>query len=245
MRAQTLNGGAPARALDDDLAANAQALGAALQQIDALRIRHSLLEQDVARLEREVEKVRRFAHYDELTGLPNRRLLADRFNQAVAGGARRHKRVSLVLLDLDGFKGINDALGHAAGDDLLKQVAARLTACIRASDTACRYGGDEFVVLLPEFEGRRCVVAAAEKIRAHLARPYVIDGIGIKITTSIGMAVSPLDGEGYGELMQVSDLAMYRDKARSPAPPSVLGSEPVLIRTGAAAKAYNGRHLPA
>jgi diguanylate cyclase (GGDEF)-like protein len=149
--------------------------------------------------------------------------------------------VALVFLDLDGFKAINDALGHAAGDNLLQQVAARLTACIRASDTASRYGGDEFVVLLPEFEGCRCVVAAAEKIRAHVARPYVIDGIEIKITASIGMAVSPLDGEGYSDLMQVSDLAMYHDKARRPAPPSVLDSEPVVIRTGAAAKAYNRR----
>lgn len=245
MRAQTQHGDARDPAFNDELAASRQALRTARQQINALRSRHSLLEQQVARLVREVESVRRFAYYDELTGLPNRRLLADRFNQAVAGGARRHKRVALVLLDLDGFKCINDTFGHAAGDGLLQQLAGRLTGCIRASDTACRYGGDEFVVLLPEFDGCRCVVAAAEKIRAHVARPYVIDGIGIKITASIGMAVSPLDGEGYSDLMQVSDLAMYRDKARCPAPPSVLDSEPVVSRTGAAAKAYNTRQSPA
>ena len=105
-------------------------------------------------------------------------------------------------------------LGHAAGDDLLQQVAARLTACIRASDTACRYGGDEFVVLLPEFEGRDCVVAAARKIQAHLARPYVIAGVAVTMTTSMGIAVYPVDGTDYGDLIEMSDLAMYRDKSR-------------------------------
>ena len=115
-----------------------------------------------------VAQARRFSHYDQLTGLPNRTLLLDRFNQAAARAARQRKQVALLFLDLDGFKSINDMLGHAAGDRLLQQVAARLTASIRTSDTACRYGGDEFVVLLPELECGESAVAACEKIRAHL-----------------------------------------------------------------------------
>jgi diguanylate cyclase (GGDEF)-like protein len=164
-------------------------------------------------------QARQFAHHDPLTGLPNRLLLLDRFKQAAARADRQHKQVGLLFLDLDGFKGINDALGHAAGDRLLQQVATRLAACIRASDTACRYGGDEFVVLLSEIEGHESAVAAAEKIRAHLATPYVVDKTAIEVTTSIGMAVYPVYGHECDDLIQVSDLAMYRNKARSDAWP--------------------------
>jgi GGDEF domain-containing protein len=152
------------------LAASRQHLGAALQQIDALLEQRSRLEQQLIRLAQAVAQARRHAHHDELTGLPNRALLLDRFKQAVALGARQQKQVALLFLDLDGFKSINDALGHAAGDRLLQQAAARLAACIRTSDTACRYGGDE--------------------------------------------------------LIRVSDLQMYHDKSRAPAPPRIL--EPAL-----------------
>jgi diguanylate cyclase (GGDEF)-like protein len=158
-------------------------------------------------------QARRFAHHDELTGLPNRRLLLDRYNQAVALAARQDRRVALLFLDLDDFKRINDVYGHGAGDSILQQVAVRLRACIRSSDTACRYGGDEFVVLLPELEGRRNAVAAAGKIRTRLAAPYIIDGAEITVTASIGIAVYPVDGLEYGDLMRVTDGFMYRDKA--------------------------------
>jgi diguanylate cyclase (GGDEF)-like protein len=207
---------------DDALAASQRHLDAALRQIGALQRRDSLLRQEMARLGEAVEKARKFAYHDELTGLPNRRLLLDRFNQAVARGARQDKRVALLFLDLDGFKRINDALGHIAGDQVLQQVAARLAACIRTADTACRYGGDEFIVLLPELEGPEHAVAAAAKIRAHLgALPYVVDGAQIKLTASIGMAVYPIDGRAYRDLMRASDRAMYRDKGRDVAPQHV------------------------
>jgi len=176
------------------LAASQQQLRSALGQIDALQRQDSVLRQEVDRLAQAIAQARKFAHHDPLTGLPNRFLLLDRFKQAVARADRQHKQVVLLFLDLDGFKSINDALGHAGGDRLLQQVAARLAACIRASDTACRYGGDEFVVLLPEFEGQESAVAAAEKIRAHLGTPYVVDGTAIQVTTSIGMAIYPIDG---------------------------------------------------
>jgi diguanylate cyclase (GGDEF)-like protein len=203
------------------LAATQRRLGAALRQIDTLVIQDSLLKQEVALAQEAAAKARRFAYHDELTGLPNRRLLLDQFAQAVARGARRHGQVAVLLLDLDGFKSINDALGHAAGDALLRQVATRLVGCVRASDTACRLGGDEFLILLPELEDAESAVAAAEKIRAHLAIPFVINGAAIKITTSIGIAIYPVDGEEYGELIRRADHAMYRNKARGPAPPSI------------------------
>jgi diguanylate cyclase (GGDEF)-like protein len=203
------------------LAASEQQLGAALGQIDALQRQDSHLRQEVDRLAQAVLQARQFAHHDPLTGLPNRVLLLDRFKQAVARANRQHKQVVLLFLDLDGFKSINDAFGHAGGDRLLQQVAARLAACIRASDTACRYGGDEFVVLLSEIEGQESAVAAAEKIRAQLATPYVVDGSAIEVKASIGMAIYPVDGHEYCELIQVSDLAMYRSKARCPAEPGV------------------------
>jgi len=208
------------------LAASRQHLGAALQQIDALLEQRSGLEQQLIRLAQAVAQAHRRAHHDELTGLPNRALLLDRFKQAVALGARQQKQVALLFLDLDGFKSINDALGHAAGDRLLQQVAARLAACIRTSDTACRYGGDEFVILLPELDGQQSAVSTAEKIRAHLAKPYCVGTTVITVTTSIGIALYPVDGKECGDLIRVSDLKMYHDKSRAPAPPRIL--EPAL-----------------
>jgi diguanylate cyclase (GGDEF)-like protein len=212
------------------LARSQQRLATAREQIEALLAQNLLLKQKMIQFAQAVAQARQFAHHDELTGLPNRNLLLDRFNQAVARAARQHKQVALLFLDLDGFKRINDTRGHTTGDRVLQQVAARLTACIRASDTACRYGGDEFVILLPEFEGQESAVAVAEKIRAHLATPYVVDGAVIRLSTSIGMAVYPVDGNEYGDLIHVSDLAMYRHKARGPAAPHVLdtGTPPTV-----------------
>jgi diguanylate cyclase (GGDEF)-like protein len=189
-------------------------LRAALCRIDALETEGLLLRHQVALLQRTVAQTRRFACHDELTGLPNRRLLSDRYNQAVALAARRKRRVALLFLDLDGFKQVNDVHGHAAGDSILQQFAMRLRACVRTSDTACRYGGDEFVVLLPELDGRESAQAAAEKIRDRLSIPYIVDGVEITVTASIGVAVYPVDGREYGDLLRVTDGFMYRDKAR-------------------------------
>jgi diguanylate cyclase len=208
------------------LSTSQQQVVTALRQIDALQQRDELLKQEVIQLGQAVAQARRFAHYDQLTGLPNRSLLLDRFNQAVARAARQHKQVALLFLDLDEFKSINDVLGHAAGDQLLQHVAARLTARIRTSDTACRYGGDEFVILLPELEFPESAVVAAERIQAHLATPYVVDGTTIQVTASIGMAVYPIDGSEFGDLIQQSDVAMYYNKAHGSALPTVLAQRP-------------------
>lgn len=206
------------------LAASQLELGAALCQIDTLLAQGSVLRRKVLELAQAVAQARQLAHRDALTGLPDRRLLLERFNQAVALAARQHRQVALLFLDLDEFKFINDTLGHVTGDRILQEVAARLAACIRSSDTACRYGGDEFVILLPEFEGQESSVAVAEKIRARLAAPYVVDGATVELTTSFGMAVYPVDGHEYCDLLKASDLAMYRDKASGPASPNVSGA---------------------
>ena len=193
---------------------------AAQRQIDALLKLNALLKEETALLAASLTTACRFAFHDELTNLPNRRLLQDHFDLAAAQGKRHHKQVLLLFLDLDGFKDINDVHGHSTGDRLLQQVASRLTACIRSSDTACRYGGDEFVVLLPDVESRDQAIAVTTKIRAQLALPYAIDGTPIRVTASIGMATYPIDGEDCRELIKAADMAMYRDKGRGVEPAS-------------------------
>jgi diguanylate cyclase (GGDEF)-like protein len=206
------------------LAATERRCAAALRQLDRMRRRDSLREQQAVLLTDAVLKARRFAYHDELTGLPNRRLLLDRFNLAAALAARHQQHVALLFLDLDGFKHVNDTFGHTTGDKLLQEVAARLVACVRASDTVCRYGGDEFVVLLSEIAGTDGAVVVAENIRVHIAAPYLIDGAEIAMTASLGMAVYPGDARDYDELLRLSDLAMYRSKTARPAVRNLLDS---------------------
>jgi diguanylate cyclase (GGDEF)-like protein len=200
------------------LATSQEESNAARQQIDVYADTLSRLRQKVIRLEQEVAQVRHFAYHDELTGLPNRSLLLDRLNQAIVQAARQRKQVGLLLLDLDGFKSVNDRLGHATGDKLLQRVAERLLFCIRGADTACRYGGDEFVILLSEVDGAKSAAEVAQKLRAHLARPYVVDDHSIAVTASIGVAVYPHDGSSQNDLIRRADIAMYLAKARNNSP---------------------------
>lgn len=158
------------------------------------------------------------AYHDPLTGLPNRRLLLDRLNQAIVQASRQKKSVALVFFDVDGFKKINDKLGHTSGDKLLQGVAQRLCGCLRAMDTACRYGGDEFIVMLPEVDGEQSATIVEHKIRAQLATPYLIDGSAITVAVSSGTAVYPADANDYRELIKLADTAMYSAKANGAAP---------------------------
>ncbi len=159
------------------------------------------------------------AYHDPLTGLPNRRLLLDRLHQAIAQASRQKKRVALVFFDVDGFKAINDKLGHTNGDKLLQAVAQRLSACLRAADTACRYGGDEFIVLLPEVDGEQSAAVVEQKIRMQLAAPYLVDGTMITVTFSIGSAVYPVDARDHRDLIELADAAMYSMKTSGGAGP--------------------------
>ena len=197
------------------LATSQKESNAARQQVDIYGDTISRLRREVIRLEQEVTQVRHFAYHDELTGLPNRSLLLDRLSQAIVQAERQQKQVGLLLLDLDGFKSVNDRFGHATGDMLLRRVAERLLSCIRGADTACRYGGDEFVILLPEIDGEKNAAEVAQKLRAYLAKPYVVDDHSIVVTASIGVAVYPFDGSNQMDLIRRADIAMYLAKVHN------------------------------
>jgi diguanylate cyclase len=146
------------------------------QQLETLKQSNAGLRQKVIRLAKKCNRARHFAYHDELTGLPTRRLLLDRLKQAMVQSVRQHKQVALLFVDLDRFKSINDRFGHFAGDQLLQQVAGRLTACIRFGDTVCRYGGDEFVVMLTGVDAQESAAVLADKIRVRLSPSFVLDG---------------------------------------------------------------------
>jgi diguanylate cyclase (GGDEF)-like protein/PAS domain S-box-containing protein len=153
------------------------------------------------------------AQHDFLTGLPNRLLLTERFSHAIGLAQRHKKQVGLLFLDLDNFKHINDSLGHAVGDLLLQSVANRLVECVRTTDTVCRQGGDEFVILLAEIGQPQDAAHVAETLRAALDMPHLIDGHELHISLSIGISVYPDDGTHVDTLMQNADTAMYHAKA--------------------------------
>lgn len=155
------------------------------------------------------------SRHDALTDLPNRTVLEDRLVQAIAVAQRNRKQLAVFFLDLNGFKAINDTLGHAVGDRLLKSVAQRLIGCVRGSDTISRQGGDEFVVLLPEVSHAQAAAVSADKILAALHEPHLIDGHEIRADASLGIAVYPDDGTTAEALIQTADLAMYQAKSRS------------------------------
>jgi diguanylate cyclase (GGDEF)-like protein/PAS domain S-box-containing protein len=152
------------------------------------------------------------AQHDFLTGLPNRMLLNDRVSQAMALARRHIKKVAILFLDLDGFKHINDSLGHAIGDKLLQSVAKRLVDCVRGSDTVSRQGGDEFVVLLSEVERSEDAALKAGRMLQAVAEPHPIDHHDLHVTTSIGVSVYPDDGLDSETLIKNADTAMYQAK---------------------------------
>jgi diguanylate cyclase (GGDEF)-like protein len=154
----------------------------------------------------------RVAHHDGLTGLPNRLFLIGRMQKAVAAARQRQGQLALLFIDLDGFKTVNDDLGHGVADRLLKAVASRIAACVRSDDIACRYGGDEFVALLTNLNDASIADELLQKVRGHIAEDYTIAGHRIRITASIGLAVYPEHGDRYDLLMSHADAAMYRDK---------------------------------
>ena len=164
-------------------------------------------------------RMHELAFYDGLTGLPNRALFEDRLRMALARAQRAGEGVALLFLDLDRFKAVNDSLGHPAGDGLLREIAARLPRCLREGDTGARWGGDEFIILVPDLPGERQAAAQSaavviEKVREALAKPVMVEGQEIEVSTSIGVALYPWDGANVVDLIKHADTAMYQAKGR-------------------------------
>jgi diguanylate cyclase (GGDEF)-like protein/PAS domain S-box-containing protein len=183
-----------------------------------LRVQRALgeLERAVAQRTAELEEAKgraqHLADHDPLTGLPNRRLLEDRLTQALALGHRNRKGSAVMFVDIDRFKTINDSLGHAVGDALLKEVASRLVDQLREGDTICRIGGDEFVVVLPEVKRSSDVAHVAQKVIEQLSRPVIVEERELVVTCSIGIAIHPDDGRDAETLIRNADAAMYHAK---------------------------------
>ena len=178
----------------------------------------STLFRDITARKQAESETHRLAYFDELTRLPNRRLLLDRIGLSLESARRSGQIGALLFLDLDNFKRLNDARGHQIGDSLLTEVALRLTQLLRTSDLVARLGGDEFVVLVDNLgddieAAARAAMAVAEKVRAVLERPFVIEGTLYSGTGSIGLTMFPKAGEGVDDLLREADTAMYRAKA--------------------------------
>lgn len=164
------------------------------------------------RLKLTSEKVLHLAHHDSLTELPNRVLFNDRINQAIAIARREKELIAVLYLDLDGFKLINDTLGHDIGDALLQEAAKRIVACVRNSDTVARMGGDEFTVILCNVKTPESVERVAKKIIESIAYPFELKGNTCSVSVSIGISLYPNDGETPDQLMKLADTTMYKAK---------------------------------
>jgi diguanylate cyclase (GGDEF)-like protein len=157
-------------------------------------------------------EMRYLANHDALTGLPNRRLLQDRLDAHIGSAGKDCKSLAVMYMDLDGFKKVNDTIGHDAGDELLQHVARRLKASIRASDTVARIGGDEFIVVVPELDGPATAAHIAGTLVEAISKPYSIKGRTVSISTSIGISLYPGDGTCSGDLLNAADQALNQAK---------------------------------
>ena len=203
------------------------------QREDDARKRRALFEAEMSHL----------AQHDALTDLPNRLLLKDRLTQAISLARRNKHELAILFLDLDGFKSINDSLGHVTGDKLLQAVAARLSACVRASDTVSRPGGDEFVIVLSEVTHAADAGITAEKIIANLKRTYRIGEHRLHITVSIGVSRYPNDGQDAETLIENADAAMYQTKAYGRDNYQVFSPE-MTLRTIGSRRSATSRRVP-
>ncbi|WP_248927456.1 sensor domain-containing diguanylate cyclase [Paenibacillus hamazuiensis] len=167
---------------------------------------------DLSSRKKAEEELQHLAYYDPLTGLANRRLFHDRYKQALLSAKRYGHRLALLYLDLDDFKSINDTYGHAIGDMILKIVSARLINCIRDPDTICRLGGDEFIVLLQQFDEESDVEKIAKRMIESLSRLIHIQDHEIRVTCSMGASLYPEDSANGDTLIQMADAAMYMAK---------------------------------
>jgi diguanylate cyclase (GGDEF)-like protein len=181
------------------------------EMLDFSRQLGSQVGQFIARKQAE-QNLRFVATHDPLTALPNRTMFGDRLSQALAQARRYNRRLALLFVDLDGFKVVNDTFGHDAGDVLLKEIASRLRTCLREGDVIGRIGGDEFVVLIEEFNDAERLALVAQKILETVARPVLVRGQECQVTSSVGISAYPQDGRDSQALLRNADSAMYRAK---------------------------------
>jgi diguanylate cyclase len=189
-----------------------QQLEEARLETESLRLSNERLQQALADAARRGKEADRLAHHDELTGLPNRLHLKEQLQRKIDEAVRRRRQLALLFIDLDGFKDVNDRFGHSVGDKLLAATAKRIAASIRAGDIACRYGGDEFVVLLTNVSDAAVAAGIAGTIRDRIGECFSIDSHVCHITASIGLALCPSDGENWDALLRRADAAMYNCK---------------------------------
>lgn len=189
-----------------------QHLQAALEENRSLRAANEQLAKALAEITQERTRAQHMAHHDGLTGLPNRQLLMQRLQDGIAESFAHQRLLALMFIDIDGFKVVNDRHGHSAGDKLLAMLATRIASAVRAGDLACRYGGDEFVVILSDISEAAVAIRVAEDIRKHVDGRYSIDGQELQISASIGYALYPTDGDQWDSLLSSADASMYRDK---------------------------------
>jgi diguanylate cyclase len=195
-------------------------------ELQALRHTNARLMRELAALREREAQAQRLADRDGLTGLYNRRRMLEMLDSAVAEGARQWHCVGVLFIDLNGFKSVNDEYGHAAGDKILTTVAARIAARVRTGDIVCRYGGDEFVVVLPSAPDAAAITRVADTIRERVALPYWIESNEQHLTAAIGESMYPHDGDSADALLHRADQAMYRLKNRLARPMVSLGSMP-------------------
>jgi diguanylate cyclase (GGDEF)-like protein len=160
------------------------------------------------------QKLNALAYHDLLTGLANRQLLTEHLRQGIALAHRLQRMIALVFIDLDHFKSVNDTLGHSAGDRLLKEIAARLASCTREGDIVSRFGGDEFVMVLPNLTDDDALVPVIRRVLDSVSEAVPLDGCDVRVTCSIGVALYPRDGADLDTLLKKADATMYRVKRR-------------------------------
>ncbi|MEG4320283.1 CHASE2 domain-containing protein [Microcoleus sp. Aus8_D2] len=192
------------RSLHKDAAGNLFLVGAIRDMTERKRLEEALKQKNA--------ELSHQAYHDALTGLPNRKMFHESLHLSLERASSNQELVALLFLDLDGFKSINDTLGHHAGDLLLKTVASRLKKCLRGSDTISRLGGDEFTVILPAIPGPEEAAKVAEKICDAIMQPFILEEHTVSVTTSIGISLYPIDGQESDILVKNADAAMYRAK---------------------------------